>query len=440
MVKCRINLLWILLLSGCASERQKLYERDRALERTQQFTLYPIRHQSEYTGSILTRNIAVSTALQKNAALQANFEQLGIAGADLEKAGVFTNPYLDAIFALPKDKTTQPALNFYLGILRVSDLWLVPIKRKIAEDELEIVSWEVTTQALKVIRDTQLAYNACVRANSLLQLSDDYAQAIQDLATSATTHHDGFPSNFKIKMEHIKNSSYKKTAVIHLQQLLGMSIHPEVELEKTFTTPDAQQNTDIQSCITAVQLSQHPTMIINQIRITRARHQLSYEQRRCMEDVTIGYNYVNWFDGVAGSGPFFHMSFPIGSTTHAEQRKARSIIAQCEQEANAALQLLQRETDKLFVELTSLGEQIELVGNELKTHDLAQLQHSQENFNRDATEQYKQALLSALSLHYETEQSFINLLHAYHETLVNLDYIVGGGILKKIYGHKNSCT
>ena len=116
MGKYLATIVWILLLSGCASERKKQLERNRSLERAQAFTFYPLRQQSDYTSSTLTRNMAVGIALKKNASLQANFEHLGVARADLEKAGVFANPYLDAIFAIPKDKTTSPALTFYLEI------------------------------------------------------------------------------------------------------------------------------------------------------------------------------------------------------------------------------------------------------------------------------------------------------------------------------------
>lgn len=422
----------ILLISGCAHNK-KQHEWDRALERTQQFTLYPIRQLSEYTSSVLTRNIAVSTALQKNISLQASFEHLGIARADLEKAGVFTNPYLDAIFSFPKDKISESALTFYLGILKLSDLWLVPIKRKIAADELEIVSWEATTQALKTIRDTQLAYNACVRANMLSQLSHDYAHAVQDLFLTHTHREVPATLDYKIKIEHIKNSAHIKTSRSNLQQLMGTSIRPNVSFEDTLTVPTIDKVSAIQQYLTSVQLAQHPTMVINQIRIARARHQLSYEQGRCMEDTVIGYNFVSWFDGISGQGPFFHMSFPIGDTTHAGQSRARAVITQHEREAEAALQLVQQEAEKLYVELTSLTEQIELINNELKPHIEQQLQVRKKEFDQKPTGPHKKALLELMTTSYEAEQSYINLVASYHETLIHLDYTVGGGILKNTH-------
>lgn len=422
----------ILLVSGCAHKKVQ-QERDRALERTQQFTLYPIKHLPEYTSSVLTRNIAVSTALQKNIALQANFERLGIARADLEKAGVFANPYLDAIFSMPNDETSNPALTFYLGILKVSDLWLVPIKRKIAEDELEIVSWEATTQALQTIRDTQLAYNACVQSELLIQASHKHSQALQNLIAT-TTHHDALGTlDYKIKTERIKNGAQRKITLSYLQQLMGATIRPDVQFEQKLATPTIEKVLDIKKYITSVQLLQHPAVIISQIRITRAQHQLSYEQGRCMEDTILGYNYVRWFDGISGGGPFFHMSFPIGDTTHAGQSRARAVITQQEREADVALQLIQKQAEKLYVELTSLAEQVELTNNELKPHIDRQLQHRIQQFNENQTDTNKQALLEIMTITYETEQSYINLLFNYYETLINLDYAVGGGILKKVY-------
>lgn len=47
----------ILLMGGCAHDK-KQRAWNHALERAQQFTLYPIKQPSEYTSSTLTRNIA----------------------------------------------------------------------------------------------------------------------------------------------------------------------------------------------------------------------------------------------------------------------------------------------------------------------------------------------------------------------------------------------
>jgi hypothetical protein len=433
MTRHIVPIACVLLISGCAHEKKKQREWDRALERTQQFTLYPIRQPLEYTSSILTRNIAVGTALQKNASLQSIFAQLGVARSDLEKAGVFTNPYLDAIFTIPKDKIFETELTFYLGILKVSDLWLVPIKRKIAEDELEIVSWTATTQALKTIRDTQLAYNACVQADLQLQLSANYSKTLQDILTTATHHNTSIILDYKIKTEHIKNNSRKKIALTHLQQLMGNSLRPEVHFEMKFTLPTMQKISEIKKYITSAQLAQHPIIVINQIRITRARHQLSYEQRRCIEDATIGYNYYRDFTGISGGGPFFHLSFPIGDTTHAGQGRARSLIEQYEHEADAALQLIKEEAEKLFIELASLTEQIELSNNELRPHVNHQAHSRQKMAENQPTDPNKQALLEIMNAQYEIEQSYINLVFNYYETLIHLDYTVGGGILRNIY-------
>ncbi|MCL5875083.1 MAG: TolC family protein, partial [Candidatus Dependentiae bacterium] len=49
----------------------------------------------------LTRNDAVSIALQNNPDLQADFQNLGIAKADLVQAGLYTNPSINSVFRFP---------------------------------------------------------------------------------------------------------------------------------------------------------------------------------------------------------------------------------------------------------------------------------------------------------------------------------------------------
>ena len=130
------------------------------------------------------------------------------------------------------------------------------------------------------------------------------------------------------------------------------------------------------------------------------------------------------------------------------QRKAHAIISQREQEIEAALQLLQAEAEKLFIELSSLAEQIELITHELLPHIKNKITHYKEHFEKEQTPAHKKSLLAAMAMLYEAEQAYNNLLFSYHETLVHLDYTVGGGILKQLHNNeekkaahsRKSCT
>lgn len=79
----------------------------------------------------ITENDAVAIALENNQALQSRFEELGIAKTDLQQAGFFTNPRLEAIFRVPTtNKNNQSAIIESHADFTLSDFWQVPLRKK----------------------------------------------------------------------------------------------------------------------------------------------------------------------------------------------------------------------------------------------------------------------------------------------------------------------
>jgi outer membrane protein TolC len=76
----------------------------------------------------ITMNEAVKIALLNNRKLQAAFEEIGIAKADLVQAGLFTNPNLSAIFRFPF-RGSGTGIEA-AGVLNIADLWQIPIRKK----------------------------------------------------------------------------------------------------------------------------------------------------------------------------------------------------------------------------------------------------------------------------------------------------------------------
>ena len=105
----------------------------------------------------LTADTAVRIALLNNRELQATFEKIGIANADLIEAGLLKNPAFEASPRFP-DKPpggTDLELSVAQDFL---DLIMLPLRKKVAAQELARTELEVGDAVLKLAADTKIAF------------------------------------------------------------------------------------------------------------------------------------------------------------------------------------------------------------------------------------------------------------------------------------------
>ncbi len=105
----------------------------------------------------LTEDLVVYIALLNNRQLQATYENLGIAKAQLVQAGLLRNP----IFALSYRFSTKSTVTDLIDIglfQNFLEALLIPLKKRMAASELEATQAMVTTQILDVIAQTKIAF------------------------------------------------------------------------------------------------------------------------------------------------------------------------------------------------------------------------------------------------------------------------------------------
>ena len=131
----------------------------------------------------LTQKIATEIALLNNPKLQATYERLGIAQADLVQAGLLKNPSLSLGVAFP----LTAGLNEYEGslIMDFLDLFLIPLRKRFARAELESVKLEVADAVLELQLTVRTAFYTVQSGQQLVALQRevfDAAWAALDLA------------------------------------------------------------------------------------------------------------------------------------------------------------------------------------------------------------------------------------------------------------------
>ena len=105
----------------------------------------------------LTADRAVQIALLNNRELQATFEDIGIANADLTEAGLLKNPVFDASALFPDRPPSAAKLAF--GIAQdFLDLLMIPLRKKVAANELMRAELRVGDAVLKLAAEVRAAF------------------------------------------------------------------------------------------------------------------------------------------------------------------------------------------------------------------------------------------------------------------------------------------
>lgn len=126
----------------------------------------------------LTVDAAVQIALLNNPEIQATFEELGIAHADLVEAGLLSNPVFDFAVRFPNHGGLKTDIA-YSVTASFLDIFLVPLRKRIAEAELEQTKFRVSNEILDLAFDVQEVYYELQAAQSQLK----YIQGIAEIAS-----------------------------------------------------------------------------------------------------------------------------------------------------------------------------------------------------------------------------------------------------------------
>ncbi|MDN3506517.1 MAG: TolC family protein [Simkaniaceae bacterium] len=117
----------------------------------------------------LTGEFAVQIALLNNQNLQAIYESLGIAKAQLAQAGLLKNPIFSFSYRFSLEAAVTDLIDASL-FQNFLEILLIPLKKRMARAELEATQAMVTTQILAVIAETKIAFYRLQAAEQIWDL------------------------------------------------------------------------------------------------------------------------------------------------------------------------------------------------------------------------------------------------------------------------------
>ncbi len=124
-----------------------------------------------YLSEGLTLDEAVRMALLNNRKLQAAFFDIGMARADWVQSGLLSNPSLGIGIMFPEGGGRS---NIQGNLAQnIVDLWHMPVRKRIAEHQVEAQVVRVARLAGELVAETKRAYYAAVAANDLLVIAEE---------------------------------------------------------------------------------------------------------------------------------------------------------------------------------------------------------------------------------------------------------------------------
>ncbi len=442
----RILLVLLLLLSGC--HKIRIENEFKALKNSLRDSAgADIRYDScsdparEITirnqlAHGLSRDEAVKITLQNNPSLQADFDRLGIAKADLIQAGLYTNPQTTTLVHIPtKDHGPDAAQVDIESTLtgKLSDLWRVPLRTRIHEDELQIVTLRILTTILDLIEQTKSAYDSTVKAN--LQLENDelllsFTKELRDeiyyrqgFGYSNELHKNNADAQVTVAQSAVINRKKESMSTsLHLTELLGISPtrHPIV---LTDSIMESRQVPTI-ACLEGYTLENHPEILIARYKIKRYEDTVTFEKASIWKDVAIGVGYKQDFDKqFRGWGPAVDFEIPLFDTNYAQIAKAEFELERAKKKMRSKTIKVQRE-----IRMYSIQAQQELL--EIKHYSKKVIPSYEKSV--DYTYTYAQtmqltmleALDSQLNL-YRAKQELIEKYYNFHSSYNKLERAYG---------------
>ncbi|MCH8209699.1 MAG: TolC family protein [Nitrospinae bacterium] len=308
----------------------------------------------------MTHDEAVRIALMNNRDLQAKFEFLGIARADVVQAGLFSNPSLGALFEFPTMGSFEVGPDLDL-LFSLSDLWMVPLRRQIASFDAQRVTMQVIEEILKTAAAARDAFNEVLFQQALHTFSQENIQLFQSAFDKTRFYYQSGLFNdmdlslaesslFEGKLALTRVEADLESARVELARQLGLDLLKSIikiqgELAETQTvilTPHEAWDYAYEN---------RADLKISRFQIEQSKWVLKLQNARIFGDVNLGGNYTRELDNTKSYGPLLSFQIPIFDQNQAGIARAQYQLRQAEKNLAATETTAQEEILHLIREL-----------------------------------------------------------------------------------------
>lgn len=303
----------------------------------------------------LTADEAVQVALLNNRSLQAVYEELGIAQAELVQAGLLRNPIFSGHAGFPRQSPARAELDLEVG-LDFLNILLVPSRKKLARIEFERTKARVAQEVLRLAADVRSAYYHAQGARQVGSMLAIIAEAAESAAEIAKRQYEAGNINEleyasrqgayeKAKLDLAESELEVRLEREELTRLMGLGGH-EIDYKISERLPEVPETDPGLEQVEAQAIAERLDLRAARKVVERAAEELAVARTWRWfgaAEVATAFERESEEDGIRRHlGPTLVLELPIF-----DQRQAK--IAALE----AALRRGQREIEALTVEIRS---------------------------------------------------------------------------------------
>lgn len=284
----------------------------------------------------LTANSAVQIALLNNHELQATYEEIGLARADLIEAGLLKNP----LFSIER---RWPGQALEMDILaEFVDLLFLPVRKRVARAELEAAKLRVAHEILKTVGEVRAAFFEHQGNLQLGDLGQSVEQASAASAEAALKLHEAGNTraldlaneealHVQAKLDNAKAHSAAIESREKLSKLMG-AWGAQTDWKMAPRLPDPPSPEISASGLEARAIEQRLDLAaFKQDAFAQAQRLGSARFQEIAQQFEVGSHYEREADGVKSVGPSLIVPIPIFNFGQAAKARAEAKVRQLQQ-------------------------------------------------------------------------------------------------------------
>ena len=434
----------LVLLSGCVSvnpdqefsevSKEALSRTDQVVrwEQTPEDEAWTRRAIQEFLVEGLTRVESVSLALLNNRQLQAQFETLGIAKADLVQAGLYTNPTLEGLLGIPfKPAAIEAGFPFV-----ISDLWNVPLRRDVAAVDVMRTTQLIIQQILETAAEARNAFDELLLQESLLQFQKRKVALLETTLEQIQARFNAGLANkvdiflgqnvlYEARVElvmvraDLKRAHARFVTTMGLDPLSDEDVHVHGDLEQVsprlLTLEQAW----------AFARNHRVDLALTRLQIVQTKRLVALQKARIFGDVGAGPGFHHAEGGDANEfGMTLDLEIPVFNQNQGGIARAEFQVRQAEKQLMATELAAKRELQHLLAKLDFHAAHVQMFRNTMR-----KMQKEVEDY----VERFYQSmqfnsiyLIQARERNLDARQSYLNALRQYRLAESLLQVALGG--------------
>lgn len=444
---CIGSALLIALTTGaCASvDPQKSFESatDVVTRRTGLETAWPRDEDAraaieqgveELLAEPLTAETAAQVALLANPTLQARLEELGIAQADLAQATRLPNPGFEIAYQEPDEgsgsKVEWTLVEDVLGAV------LTPLRRRVAERELERVKLEAGRAMLDLVADTRIAfydYQAAVQLVDRLTLIRDLAEAAAELARRQrqagtaseldALQQEALHTDASVRLIEARAEAAATREAV--ERLLGL-VPSATSWEPVRELPPLPQRDPATEDLEQFAVEHRLDLAAGRYAVDAVGRALAYRRgtRWFPAGITLGVTIEEELDDTRLTGPVLEVELPLFDTGAASVARLEAFHRRARSQLAALAVNARSEVREARERLLAARQATETYRDVLLPQRWRILDETQRRYNMMLEGVYE--LIQARQLHLEAEQRYVESWGDYWIARSDLDRAVGG--------------